>query len=273
MKFLVKKLRNSRGASLIEVMVSLFLAGIVTAAVFELYISQHKHWHIQDDVTEIQQNARAAIDELTRNIRMAGHELPIGLPPFEVYNSNPDTIVINYVDGGCKAVITEPMPKPSSELKCIGQDISCFYDGQWAYIFQPDSGGGEFFEITHVQVAAFHVQHNNGPLSKLYPKDAIILALQRMKYYIDNSDTAHPNLMLQLPGRPPEVYAENVIDFQLRYKMKNGLVLDVPPIPEDVREVEIVITVRSAEPDIDFPQDPYRTRVYTSRINVRNLDI
>jgi hypothetical protein len=273
MKAIKTKLKSISGASLIEVLIGLFLAGLVTAAVFEAYINQHKSWSIQEDVAEIQQNARASIDELTRNIRMAGHELPLGLPAIEAYDTNPDTIVINYVDNGCQANIVHPMPKPSAELRCDGQDVSCFYDGQWAYIFEPDSGGGEFFEITQVQIAAAHIQHNTMVLSKAYSDNAILLSLQRMKYFIDNSDTAHPNLMLVLPGRAPEVYAENVSDLQFRYRMKNGMVVNVPAIVQDIREIEILVEARSDKPDPDFPHDPYRERVYSSKVNMRNLDM
>jgi len=264
---------NSKGASLVELMIGLFLAALVTTAIFEVYINQHKNWLIQEDVTEIQQSARAAIDELTRNIRMAGHELPIGLPPIEAYNTDPDTIVINFVEDGCQAVIEHPMPQPSKELRCDGHDVSCFYDGQWAYIFQPDSGGGEFFEISHVQTGSAHIQHNTMPLSKVYPEDAILLALQRMKYYVDYSDSLHPNLMIVLPGRAPEVYAENITDLQFRYRMKNGSLVDVPPIIEDVRAVEITLNGRSDQPDPDFPNNPYRNRTYSSIVNLRNLDL
>lgn len=273
MKFFGKKLSNHAGTSLIEVMIGLFLAGLVTASVFELYINQHKNWNIQEDVTEIQQNARASIDELTRVLRMAGHELPVGLPAVEAYDTNPDTIIINYVEDGCQAVIEHAMPNVSSELRCDGHDVSCFYDGQWAYIFHPDSGGGEFFEISHVQTGSSHIQHNNMDLSTVYDEDAILLALQRMKYYVDYSDSLHPNLMLQLPGQDPEVYAENVIDLQFRYRMKNGLTVSTPAIANDIRAIEIDLTVRSAEPDPDFPNDPYRSRNYSSIVNLRNLDI
>ncbi len=273
MKSFRKILRSSKGASLIEVLIGLFLAGLVTAAIFELYINQHKQWSIQEDRTEIQQNARAAIDELTRTVRMAGHALPIGLSAVEAFNTNPDTITINFVEDECQAVLTAAMGSYGAALACDSQDLSCFYDGQWAYIFQPDSGGGEFFEISGVDSANWLISHTSMNMSKAYPKDAIVLALQRMKYFIDYSDSLHPNLMLELPGQNPAVYAENVTDFQVRYRMKNGIMVDVPPIVADVRAVEIVLTARSAEPDPDMPSDPYRSQVYTSMINLRNLDI
>lgn len=268
-----KILANNKGVSMMEVLIALFLTGIITAAIFQVYINQHKNWSIQSEVTDMQQNARAAIDELTRQLRMAGHQLPLGLKSIEAYNTNPDTITINYSADGCNAPITHTMPNPSSELRCDGSDISCFYPGQFVYIFHPDSGGGEFFEVSHVQVAASHIQHNDWPLTKTYDEDAIVLSLERYKFFIDDSDSLHPNLMVQINAFPPQVYAENITDLQFTYRMKNGTIVDIPPLDADVREILIDITARTNNPDVDFAENPYRTRNYASRVNLRNLDI
>jgi len=259
--------------SMLEVLVALFLAGIVTTAIFQIYITQHKNWMIQEDVTDIQQNARAAIDELNRNIRMAGFGLPSGMNPVQAYDTNPDTIIINFSRTDCSAPIEEDMPLPSSELRCDGHDISCFNDGDWVYICHPGTGDGEYFQISEVQVAAAHIQHNKVPLSKVYNKGAQVVQLDRIKYYIDNSDTLHPNLMMQVSLQKPQVYAENIIDLQFNYRMKNGIVTTSPAIASNVREVEIQLSARSSKPDIDFPDDPYRHRSYSSKVNLRNLDI
>jgi hypothetical protein len=272
MKLRKNRLLSIKGVSLIEALIALLMTGIITASVFKVYINQHKNWTIQGDVTDVQQNARAAIDELTRQIRMAGYELPLGLACIEAYNTNPDTIVINYSNGGCDAVIEHTMPNPSAELRCDGHDVSCFQDGQWAYIFQPDSGGGEFFLITHVQTAASHIQHNTMVLSKAYSKDAIVISLEQVKFFVDYSDSLHPNLMLQLPGQAPAVYSENIEDLQFQYRMKNGTIVDVPAIDTDIREVLITLVARTHNPDPDFTQNPYRRRSFTSRVNLRNLD-
>ncbi len=259
--------------SLVETLVALFMTGLVMASIFGVYINQHKNWMIQEQLTDAQQNARAVIDELTRQIRMAGFHLPLGLNGLAASNTNPDTIVINYCDNACDAPLEWDMPQPSSELRCDGNDVTCFYDGEYAYIFDPDSGGGEFFTISHVQIASSNIQHNTSTLSKAYKKGAIVLALQSVKYYIDRTDTTHPNLMMQLPGQAPQVYAENIEDLQFRYTMKNGAVEDVPPIVSHVREVSIVLTARTNEPDPDFPGNPYRRRTFSSKVNLRNFDI
>ena len=266
------RLQRETGLSILEVLIALVLTGLVTMAVLKVYVTQHQNYLIQDDITEIQQNARAAIDELGRHIRMAGNDLPHGLDAIMAADTDPDTITLVYRVDGCETYLSEKMPLPSAELKC-GTDISCFYDDQWVYIFHPDSGGGEWFVITHVQASARHIQHNTMTLSQAYDKDAILLSMEQVKFFIDNtSDTAHPNLMMQLPGRTPQVYAENIIDLQFQYRLKNGATVDVPPLVEDVREVIMSVTGRSRNPNWEVGEDDeYRQRTYTSSVNVRNL--
>ncbi len=273
MKNSLARIRSTRGISLVEMLIAFALTGIVTAAVLKTYVTQHKNYMIQDDITTIQQNVRASIDELARQCRMAGYALPLGLPSIEAANTNPDTITIVYHDDGCDTYLDAAMPQPSSELKCA-TDVSCFYDGQWVFIFEPDSGGGEFFEITHVQPSSRHLQHNTMTLSKRYNKDAVILSLMRVQFYVDNSDPDHPNLMIRLPGKTPQVYAENISDLQFRYRLEDASVVDVPVAVEDVREILISVTGRSAIPDPDKPEgQQYRTRTQSTSVALRNLGV
>ncbi len=264
-------IRDIKGVSLMEVLIAMLMTGIVTAAIFKVYINQHKNWIVQDEITNMQQNARAAIDELTRQARMAGANLPEGIEGIEAYDTNPDTIIINWSSGGCEVKITKKMPLPSSELDCVGYDVSCFYDGMFPYIFDPATSFGEFFEISHVQLIPGKLQHNKWPLSQTYDTNAIVISLEQVKYYIDNSDTTHPNLMVELPGLGAQIYAENVEDLQFQYRLKNGSIVDVPTITTDIREVLFSLTARTEKADPDFPNDPYRRRSYSSRVNLRNL--
>lgn len=271
---MVKLLKSTRGVTLVEIFIALFITGLLSAAMFRMYINQHHAWMIQDSVIEMQQNARAAIDELTRQIRMAGYELPNGLPPLEAYDTNPDTIVIHYkADSDCEAPIDKPMPQPSAELDCTEptSDVSCFFPGQQAYIIDPFIEQGEFFVISHVQEIPGKIQHNTCPLSRCYPKGSIILALERVKFYIDQSDTDHPKLMVQVGAGVPQVYAEDIIDLQFTYTLKNGVTTSDPVIARDVRDVAVSLTARTPNPDVEFADNPYRHESYDSRVYLRNL--
>jgi hypothetical protein len=174
----------------------------------------------------------------------------------------------------CDATIEHAMPLPSAELRCDGHDVSCFYDGQEVYIYDPFADEGEFFLISHVQVAAAHIQHNTDPLSKKYPKGSIVISLDRVKFYIDNtSDTLHPKLMIQVGGQLPQVYAEDIIDLQFEYTLKNGVTADEinGPLVRDIRQVSVLVTARTPNPDVEFSKKPYRYETYQSKVHLRNL--
>ena len=209
---------------------------------------------------------------------MAGYNLPLGLPlpPIAAANTNPDTITITYKSAGCDTYLSAKMPQPSAELKCA-TDVSCFYDGQWVYIYEPDSAVGEWLEITQVQVAAKHLQHNTVVLSRKYGENSLVLAMTQIKFFIDaTTDPDHPNLMLQLPGQPPQVYAEDVTDLQFRYRMKNGVVLDEPTVVSDVREVLISVVGRSHNPDVELAEElenQYRQRTFSTSVYLRNVGV
>jgi type IV pilus assembly protein PilW len=55
-------------------LVALALTGIVSAAIYKAFSSQQKVYIVQDEVVEMQQNLRAAMDILVREIRMAGYD-------------------------------------------------------------------------------------------------------------------------------------------------------------------------------------------------------
>ena len=278
MKLFIEKLKKQKGTSFMEVMIALAIMGVITTAIFKLYIASHKNYIVQDEVQFTQQNARAAIDELSRQIKMAGYDLPLGMNAVESANTDPDTITINYRSNNCDTYLSADMPQPSAELKC-GSDISCFYDGQWVFIYEPDSGGGEWFEITAVQTAAFHIQHNTMTLSKKYSKDAILLSINRVKFFIDETtDPDNPTLMVQRMGDNPQIYADNIIDLQFQYRMKNGVLLDSLVLPDDLREVLISITGRSTNEDVDIDNfgitdDSYRYRSFSTSVFLRNVGI
>lgn len=74
-------LRNQRGVTLIEMMIVLAVMGFVMAAVYSFYISQTRASVAQEDIVEVQQNLRAAMDMITHDIQKAGFLVPTGTTP------------------------------------------------------------------------------------------------------------------------------------------------------------------------------------------------
>ncbi len=61
------------GFSLIELITAIGISGIVLAAITATFISQSRSYDAQDQINGMQQAARAAMDMITREVRMAGY--------------------------------------------------------------------------------------------------------------------------------------------------------------------------------------------------------
>ncbi|OIO54008.1 MAG: hypothetical protein COX57_13365 [Alphaproteobacteria bacterium CG_4_10_14_0_2_um_filter_63_37] len=59
------------GFTLIEMMITLALAGIFFAAITSAFIAQNKGYQVRDEITDMMQGARVAMDMMTREMRMA----------------------------------------------------------------------------------------------------------------------------------------------------------------------------------------------------------
>ena len=84
------------GFTLIEMLVSITLLSVVMVGVYTLYISQHNQSLVQEDVVEVQQNLRVAMNNITRDIRTAGFVIPGGQNPINALTDGaPDSITLN----------------------------------------------------------------------------------------------------------------------------------------------------------------------------------
>lgn len=65
---------NTKGITLIELLVGLILCGVVIAGIYRLFVVQSKAYTVQDQVVEVQQSIRSAMEVLLRDLRMAGYD-------------------------------------------------------------------------------------------------------------------------------------------------------------------------------------------------------
>ena len=53
-----------RGITIVEMLIASFMSLLVAGASLHFYLSQHQSWLAQNDVSDVQQNARATLDEI-----------------------------------------------------------------------------------------------------------------------------------------------------------------------------------------------------------------
>ena len=64
---------RSRGFSLVELLVSITIGLFVLAAVVTVLVNSKQNYTVQDSLARLQENARFAVDFITRDLRMSGH--------------------------------------------------------------------------------------------------------------------------------------------------------------------------------------------------------
>lgn len=65
---------NRRGVSLIELLVGLVIFAIVMGGIYRLFTDQNKAYTVQDQVAEVQQSIRTAMEVLLKDLRMTGFD-------------------------------------------------------------------------------------------------------------------------------------------------------------------------------------------------------
>jgi len=71
----MKKYNNQSGYTVIELMIALFVTGIIAAAGFQFYVQMHNSALTQEEISEMQQSSRACLEEISQNLRMAGFKV------------------------------------------------------------------------------------------------------------------------------------------------------------------------------------------------------
>ena len=83
---------NNHGFTLVELMIALVVSGIVLAALYAAYTAQQRHAIAQEQVADMQQNLRAGMNFLVREIRMVGFD-PQGTNKFGFVAIEEDALV------------------------------------------------------------------------------------------------------------------------------------------------------------------------------------
>ena len=81
--------RQEHGYSLVELLIVIVILGVVTTAIMTTFILGQRQYGERDAAIRMQQQARLAMNDMERNIRMAGYGLmDIGSLKINVYNGN-----------------------------------------------------------------------------------------------------------------------------------------------------------------------------------------
>lgn len=275
---------DKRGVTLIELLVALVISTVLVAGIYRTFISTQRSYTVQDQVVQMQQNVRAAINKMMREIRMVNFGrivsfdqssgtyvsaiLPINIPgpPPRVFSAvlttNPDEITIiggfEQVKTGTGAPIAVASFDPSVPSITLS-DATGEFDGGNSRLL---SIGGE---------ESFIVQSRAGRTLTLdrHPANPIghfIFKIHSVRYYVDGNQVLRRD---EFTGSRNQPLADNIESLQFQYlKADRTQTL----IPNSTTSIQMTITAKTKDPDPDYGSDGgFRRRQIVSTIQLRNM--
>jgi type IV pilus assembly protein PilW len=281
------RLKGNKGLTLIELLLAMAISAVLTAAVYRTFIGQHRTYAVQEQVVDMQQNARVAINRMMREIRMAGFgNVSVVLPDFTA-KDGPFNNIIN----------------PSNNTNTVGQNddritiIGAFE--QVSTLATDHTIGGNTLQLggkasefdlanrKYVCVAGLethtviNISDNtltlSGNLINKYAEGAPVFKVKAVTYRLrwDNSSPNMPVLTREdnTDGGGSQVIAEGIENLQFRYVLNDKSESDSPADPSKIRMVRVTINARTRISDPELKGEPggFRRRTIASNILVRNM--
>ena len=287
------RLKENKGLTLIELLVAMAISGILIAMVYRTFIGQHKTYAVQEQVVDMQQNVRVAINRMMKEIRMAGFgNVSMVLPNFRIIGGQLDNIVTpsnnrNNVGqnddqitiiGGYEQISTlASVPPPGTNAIQLAGRASEFDDNYRKYIC---IGGLESHTIAAKGVDSTTntiTFVNNDNVVNKFPVGTPVFKVKAITYRLrwDNNSPGMPVLTREdnTDGGGSQVVAENIENLQFRYTLNEGSESDLPADPSRIRMVRVTINARTRMSDSELKMETggFRRRTIASNILVRNM--
>jgi type IV pilus assembly protein PilW len=272
--------RSGAGFTLIELLVAMALGMVILAGLFRTFKVQHDSYVIQDQVSAMQQNLRAAMYMITRDLQMAGYYSNFdrnnrqldwnddgtnenGRPLlFAVNNSTatgikPQSDVIVIVkagsegralaggEGASAGVISLTNGAKPRDFDGDGIDDLNSTGKKFGLLVKQDLSFADFF---HVDSATGNIDAS-GDLVENYTSGDLVFRADVIIYRVDNSDPAHPRLVRRNLGNDNnyQVIAENIDNLQFRYLYKDGVTWTNDPAIDPSGKAQQPRDVRAVE--------------------------
>ena len=90
---------RQNGLTLVEIMIAVALSVILLGGVIQIFAGTKASYRVQDNLARLQENARFAIDSITRDLRLAGYRGCIGNATFKNLVNSAASLQYNYAQG------------------------------------------------------------------------------------------------------------------------------------------------------------------------------
>lgn len=282
-------LRKKSGLTLIELMVALVICTLLVGAVYRTFINQGKTYTIQDNVVDMQQSARFAIDRMTREIRVAGFGgvarlLPVQFGAVTLNNIiNPNTPVsgaLSIVEAGTDAAFLTSVADPSDpEHKIIVKTLPTDSLGNPLFSRTNNTDPRRFLSIDGLECHEIDSIDSNTNTIKLVDKllyrheaNTPVFAVRMITYQVVNQGIGKQLTRDDNTGQGSQPEADNIDAIQFVYYDATGNVTTAP----NARMIQVSLTAKTPQSDPDFKGGDghgHRIRNFSTYVQMKDIGL
>jgi prepilin-type N-terminal cleavage/methylation domain-containing protein len=276
-----KIFKKAKGITLIELLIALVISSILIAGIYRTFIQQQKSYATQEQVADMQQNVRVAINRMMREIRMTGFGNVQGVLPVTFLGGRTYPNVINTdlpfagaltivsAIGGNATLLKQPGDSVGAIVLASNQiqvsALAEFDTNDRRYI---SIGGLESNSITAID-GANKILTLNTDVGNFYNTNGstLVYAIRGISYQIANDASGRPILRRdENIGGGFQPVADNIE--AIEFRNPDGST----PLNPNSTSMQVAVTARTDRPDPELQKagDGYRRRQFTSIILQRN---
>ena len=274
-------LKKDKGITLIELLVALVISGLLLAAAYRTFIGQQKTFVVQEQVVDMQQNVRAAINRMVTELRMSGFgNVSMVLPVTFTTGTFNNVLNLNTPTAGALTIVSAVGGTSILTMEGgVGQTqvvVSTLKDGQGNDLFDTVNrryisiGGLESYMVTSVDNGTKTITLN-GPLIFSHSIGTPVFTIKALSYQVAVVNGIPTLLRDENLGDGAQPQADSIENLQFTYLGADGNPTLNPP---DVRIIRVSLRARTEGQDPNLENgDGYRRRQIASNIHLRNMGI
>jgi prepilin-type N-terminal cleavage/methylation domain-containing protein len=259
--------KKKDGVTLIELLIALVLSSILTVVLYRAFISQQRNYTVQDQVADMQQNVRIAMNQMTKEIRMAGYGGDM-LSIFGDINGftniiTPASNVITIILADEVGVLKQSASKGANQLRLTNSRI--FNSDKKKYLCLNGLNSYLVQSVTEDTIIL------TAPLKEGHPINQPVYLVKAVSYYLGLSGAKTVLRRNENTGGGGQPLADNIESLEFSYFDRSG---DDTVNPSDILMVKVTVTARTNMLDPQLKGgDGYRRRTLSSHIKVRNMGL
>jgi prepilin-type N-terminal cleavage/methylation domain-containing protein len=252
-------IRSGRaGFTLLETMVALSIFSMVLIGLQRMVMSNERAQEVGTRISHVNQNIRAALEIVSRDLRMAGsgfagipvqtsngsvREVIYPITPGYASGAPADSVSVLAGLGEAATMLAAAMDSPASDIDCLSVDG--FEAGDLVVV--TDGVSADLFEVTSVSLGSAKLHHSSSSPRNVpaghsqWPAGGYPAGSRAVKVSIITLKTEESGGVLRLTRKvdddPAVALVENVKNLTFTYRLSDGTQTRNPASPAQIQEV------------------------------------